>query len=92
MLAKKLSPYLDKAEVSLSDDERRVIEVLMPAIKSTPPKRLVDAKALHATLKSSYSNPTVRFVQDLKVTAARAPACVSAVLALQTLLPPTDEH
>lgn len=91
-LAKKLSPYLDKTEVTLSDDERRVVEVLTPATKTAAPKRLVDAKALNATLKSSYYNPTVKFVQDLKVTPARAAAFVSAVLALQTLIPPTEEH
>lgn len=91
-LAAALSRYIAKPLLSLSDEEQRVLEVLCPASAAKAPKKLAEAKAIFDTIVPSYYNPTSKFVAELTPSAARAEAIVSAVLALQTLLPPTERH
>ncbi|UTC29445.1 hypothetical protein BAMBUS_03630 [Brevundimonas phage vB_BpoS-Bambus] len=91
-LAAALSKVIAKPLVSLSDDERRVMEVLLPKPEMKVTKKLQEAQALYKTLESHYHNPTSKFVSELKLTKDRAEDYVSAVLALQSIIPPTARH
>ncbi|USN14165.1 hypothetical protein KABACHOK_03290 [Brevundimonas phage vB_BpoS-Kabachok] len=91
-LATALSKVIAKPLVPLTDDERRVMETLLPKPEIKVTKKLQAAKVLYNSLESHYYNPTSKFVSELKLTKDRAEDYVSAILALQSIIPPTARH
>lgn len=91
-IAARLSKYMDKPLIQFSDEERKVLEVLLPDLDKTVPKALTQAYKLYGALASYYENPTMKFISELKVKTSNAESYVSAVLALQTLIDPTQRH